>query len=113
MVPLAQLPMPQGPQPSRDSGRLPGGGGFEERKQQGLGRPVLWTVMPLNEHFPDGTTQAEGAPLDELRSLWRAEDSRLEGSDPVLAFCGGRKFSRTLLDWEKKSNRHKQATIFW
>ena len=109
MVPLAQLFMPQGSQPSRDSGRLPGGGGFEERKKQGLeGR----TVMPLNEHFPDGMAQAEGAPLDELRSLWRAEDSRLEGSDTVLAFCGGREFSRTLLDWEKKSNRHKQATIF-
>lgn len=82
---------------------------------QGLGRPVLWTVMPLNEHFPDGTARAEGHPWTSsgLGSLWRAEDSRLEGSDPVLAFCGGREFSRTLLDWEKSSNRHKQATIFW
>lgn len=38
------------------------------------------------------------------------EDSRLgSGSDPVLAFSGGREsFSRTfLLDWERKSNRHK------
>lgn len=66
MAPLAQLSIPQGPQPSRDSGRLPGGGGLERRR--GLGRPVLWTVMPLDEHFPDGTAWAEGAPLDELRA---------------------------------------------
>lgn len=72
--------------------------------------------MPLDEHFPDGWPGQRVQPWmsSGLRFLWRAEDSRLEGSDPVLAFSGEREsFSRTfLLDWERKSNRHKQAMMF-
>lgn len=65
MVPLAQLSTPQGPQPSHDSGRLPGGGGFEEREEEA--GPVDSSHVP-HEHFPEGTARAEGAPLDELRA---------------------------------------------
>ena len=44
MAPLAQLSTPQGLQPSRDSGRLPGGGGLE-RKEAGP-----WETCPVDSH---------------------------------------------------------------
>ena len=61
-----------------------------------LGRALAWgwSSGPSGDHF------------------W-PKALRLEGSHPVLVFSGGREFSRTfMLDWKRKSNRHKQATNF-
>ena len=82
-----------------------------ERKKQGLWTAVMCLMNTSLRGWPG--QRVHPWTSSGLRSLWRAEDSRLEGSDPVLAFSGGREFSRTfLLDWERKSNRHKQAMVF-